>query len=331
MSGVRVEIFSLGFPPKLIGKKVGETEYTIGCVPLGGFVKMSGMADESFKEDFDPHDPRGFMAQSFWRKVFIITAGVVMNVLLGWLIYSAVTYYEGLGRMTGTTVTLVNPDYPAAAAGLEVGDKVVEVAGEKIDHWQQLTDLIRQHPGDTITLRWLRGDSLISTEIVPKATPEFNIATGKVDTVGKIGVVGTIFSEPVGPLGALGYGAVQVWWIMRLNVVSVFALVSGTASLKELTGPLGIAKMSGESARSGFVSFLAFIALISISIAFLNILPIPMLDGGHLLFIILEKIIRRTIPEKVKLNLMKIGLALLILLVIVVSYNDILKFYFTGN
>ncbi len=326
-----MDTFSLGFPPKLIGKRFGETEYVIGCIPLGGYVKMYGMVDESFDDDYDPNDPRGFMAKPFRLKVFIIVAGVIMNVLLGWLIYSVITYYEGLGKMTGTTITLVSPNYPAATAGLEVGDRIIEVDGIKIEQWQQFTEIIRKHPGETLNLKWARGDSVMSVEIIPKATPEFNIMTGKVDTVGKIGVVGTIVNEPVGLIKAFGYGAEQVWWIIRLNVVSISALISGTASLKELTGPLGIAKMSGESARSGLVSFLAFIALISISIAFLNILPIPMLDGGHLVMLFIEKIIRRNIPDKVKLNIMKVGLALLILLVIIVSYNDIIKFYLTGN
>jgi regulator of sigma E protease len=331
LSGVRVEVFSLGFPPKLWSRKVGETEYQIAWIPLGGFVKMSGMADESMDEDYDPVDPRGFNMQPYVRKLFIITAGVLMNCILGFLIYSAITWHEGVGRMTGTTLTMVSEDYPAFTAGLQVGDKVTEVAGNPVSTWDQLTKVVREHPGDPILIRWQRGDSLMSASVTPRAAAEFDVTEAQTDTVGKIGVVGTVVTEAVGPLGALRYGGEQVYLIARLNAVSLGALLSGKAHIRELTGPLGIAKMSGESARSGAVSFFAFIGMISISIAFLNILPIPMLDGGHLLFISIEAVIRREIPEKVKIYLMKAGLAALLLLVLVISYHDIIRFYLGGN
>lgn len=331
LSGVRVETFSLGFPPKLWSKTIGETEYQIAWLPLGGFVKMSGMSDESFDDDYNPDDPRGFNKQSFLKKVFIITAGVIMNIILGFLIYSSLTMSEGVGRMTGTTLTIISEDFPAAAAGLQVGDKVTAVAGKPVTTWDELTNIVRVHPGEPIEVNWIRGDSAMSAEIIPKATPEFNISTASMETVGKIGVVGTVVTEKVGPTKALYYGAQQVGLIVKLNAVSLGALLTGKAHIKELTGPLGIARMSGESARSGATGFLAFIAMISVSIAFLNVLPIPMLDGGHLLFLVIEAIIRRQIPEKVKIYLLKAGLAALVLLVVVVSYHDIVRFYLGGN
>lgn len=331
LCGVRVEVFSLGFPPRLWSRKVGETEYQIAWVPLGGFVKMSGMSDESFDADYDPNDPRGFEAQPFIRKFFIITAGVLMNILLGCLIYGALAWAEGVGRITGTTLTMVSDEYPAAAAGLTVGDKVIEVAGEKVESWDQLTKSVRKHPGLPISISWLRGDSLMSAEVTPRPTPEFNIGRTQTDTVGKIGIVGTVTVEGVGPVEAAYYGAEQVWLVLRLNAVSLAVLVTGRASIKELTGPLGIAKMSGESARSGAATFFSFIGLISVSIAFLNMLPVPMLDGGHLAFSIIEGVTRRRIPEKVKVSLLKVGLAALILLMVVVSYHDIIRFYLGGN
>lgn len=190
-----------------------------------------------------------------------------------------------------------------------------------------MTEAVRKSPGIPVEVEWLRGDSLMRTTITPRSAREFNLRTGAVDSVGKIGVVGTFTTERVGPLAAFVHGGEQVWWVIRLNVASVAALLSGTASVRELTGPLGIARMSGESARSGAASFIAFIALISISIAFLNILPVPMLDGGHLLFLVIESVIGREIPEKVKTMMMKVGLAMLLLLVAVVSYHDILRFY----
>lgn len=331
LSGVRVETFSLGFPPKLWSRKHGETEYQICWIPLGGFVRMSGMSDESFDEEYDKDDPRGFDRQSFMKKVFIITAGVIMNMILGFVIYTGITWHYGVGRMAGTTLTVVSEDYPAAAAGIEVGDRIVEIDGRKIESWDDLTEIVRVHPGEPLAVNWLRDDSLFSATLTPKPTPEFDVSSARTDTVGKIGVLGTVITESVGPFGAAVYGVKQVGQIIRLNAVSFGALLTGRAKIKELTGPLGIAKMSGESARSGMTGFLAFIGMISISIGFLNVLPIPMLDGGHLVFIVIEGIIRREIPVKVKTYLLKAGLAALILLVLVVSYHDVIRFYLGGQ
>ncbi|MFN3821011.1 MAG: RIP metalloprotease RseP [bacterium] len=326
MSGVRVEAFSIGFPPKILRWHRRGTEYSLGLIPLGGYVKLAGMSDESLAEG-DPNDPRGFNRQPFYRKLFIITAGVLMNFVLGWLFYSLVVYGEGVSKLEGTRVTMVSPDYPAYQAGIEVGDEIIEVGGVPIKNWQEMVEIIRHSPNIPLLVQFRRGDSLLSTEIIPKPTREFDLSTGKMEVVGKIGVMGTWTTEKVGLLAALGYGARQTAWVVRLNLISLKALLSGQAGLKELTGPLGIARMSEGAARAGMISFLSFIALISVSIGFLNLLPIPMLDGGHLIFIVVEAILRRQIPEKVKLHLIRIGLALLIALVLLVSYFDLIRFY----
>lgn len=327
LSGVRVEEFSLGFPPRMIGKKIGETEYQLAWIPLGGYVRMSGMLDEGFDENYDRDDPRGFVAQPLIRKIFIITAGVLMNILLGFFIYTGIIWHEGVSELSGTTVTLVSSDYPAAEAGMQEGDKIFEINGEPIKTWQELTAAIRPRAGLPTMIRWQRGDSTMSAEITPATVPEMNMNTLETDTVGKIGVLGSIVTEPAGPFSAMKYGSLEVWWVLKLSGKSVYALVTGKAKLKQVLGPIGIAQASGETVRSGFVSFLSFIALISVSIGFLNILPIPMLDGGHLIFIIIEAVIRRRIPDKVKVNLMKIGLAGLLLLITVVSYHDIVRIF----
>jgi len=329
LSGVRVEVFSLGFPPKMIGHKFGETEYQLAWIPLGGYVKMSGMSDESFDETIDLKDPRGYTAQPFGKKVFIITAGVVMNIILAFVIYALLTWYGGVAKLSGTALTLVSSYSPAEQAGLKVGDVIVEIAGQPVTEWEQLTERIRALPGQSTVIGWKRGDSLMSAQITPTSTSELNLSTGKSDTVGKIGVLGSFTTEVVGPIKSLGYGAAQVWFVIRINVASVLALFSGNAHLSDLTGPIGIAKLSGESARSGWMNFVSFIAMISVSIGFLNIMPVPMLDGGHLVFMVIEAIIRKQIPEKIKINIMKVGLAALIMLVALVSYHDIVRVFLT--
>ncbi len=292
---------------------------------------MSGMADESYDEEVDLKDPRGFMAQPFLNKVFIICAGVIMNIILGFLIYTAIIWSSGIGKTTGTTLSYVSENYPAAEIGLMEGDRIAEVGGKRVESWEDLTNKIREYPGIPVSIYWYRSDSLMRAEITPRATPEFNVSEVKMDTVGKIGILGTIEVEKVGIFTASYYGAEQVWSIIRLNAVSFGALLTGRAQVKELTGPLGIAKMSGDSARSGVATFFSFIGLISISIAFLNILPIPMLDGGHLLFVVIEAIIGREIPEKIKVNLLKVGFAAIILLFLVVSYHDVIRYYIGTN
>ncbi len=329
LSGVRVEEFSLGFPPRMIGKKIGETEYQLAWIPLGGYVRMSGMLDEGFDDEYDPDDPRGFAAQPLIRKLFIITAGVLMNILLGFMLYSGIIWHVGVSELTGTTVTLVSSDYPAEAAGLEEGDKIFEINDEPVETWQELTAAIRPRAGLPTLIRWQRGDSSMSAEITPLSVPEMNMNTLETDTVGKIGVLGSVVTESVGPFSAMKYGALEVGWVLKLSGKSIYALVTGKAKLNQILGPIGIAKASGETAKSGFVSvrFISFIALISVSIGFLNILPIPMLDGGRLVFILVEAVISRRIPDKVKVNLMKVGLGGLLLLIVVVSYHDIVRLF----
>lgn len=328
LSGVRVEVFSLGFPPKAMSRKWGETEYQLAWIPLGGYVKMSGMADESRDDNFDPDDPRGFMRQTFPKKVFIIVSGVLMNVVLAWILYSLTTWQGGLSKLEGTTLTMVAEDSPAARAGLAVGDRIVAVGGTEVTDWGELTRIIRASPQRSLPIVWVRGDSMMSATVTPEPAAEFSLEKARTDTVGKIGIVGTLIIQPVGPFKSILYGAIQVAYTIRLNVVSLAALLSGNASIGDLTGPIGIAKLSGESARAGWLDFLSFIAMISVSIGFLNIMPIPMLDGGHLVFIFLEAALRRPIPTKVKEGIMKLGLAALLTLVIVVSYHDIIRVFF---
>ena len=174
LSGVRVEIFSLGFPPKMIGKKIGETEYQLAWIPLGGFVKMSGMMDESFDDEFDPDDPHGFVAQSFMKRVFIITAGVIMNFILAFVLYTGLTMVEGVGTVTGNTITQVSQNSPAEELGIRENDKIIEINNTAVEDWNSLTDLIRANPGVPIDIKWISDDSLHSGVITPESKPALN-------------------------------------------------------------------------------------------------------------------------------------------------------------
>jgi len=326
LMGARVEAFSIGFG-KLFGIKKGETEYRIGYIPLGGYVKISGMVDE-FMEGGDSitGEPWEFQSKSTLAKMFMISAGVIMNFILGFVIYTGVTMYEGQAQVDPSAIIgSVSKGYPAEEIGVKPGDRILSVNGQEASGWEGFADLVHAHPDDHINLRWLSGGDTLTALVTPKAEQTTN--GDSVYTVGIIGVGPKVTYEAVGPGQAIVLGAKSTWNIIDLSLKSVNMLIHGQASVKDLTGPAGIVYLSGETARAGWVTFISFIAFISISIGFLNIMPFPVLDGGHLVYILIEAIIRRPISTKVKLVLQQVGIALLLILVLVVTYHDIVRFF----
>ncbi|MFH0881496.1 MAG: RIP metalloprotease RseP [bacterium] len=326
LMGARVEAFSIGFG-KLFGVRRGETEYRIGYIPLGGYVKISGMVDEFMEGDAGVKgEPWEFQSKSTLAKVFMITAGVLMNFIAGFLLYSLVIFSEGEPRILPTpTVGNVAKGYPAEEIGLQPGDRILSVDGIATGEWEPFRDYVQARPEQTIQLVWLHGGDTLSTAVVPKGVEVDR--DGEKTTIGLIGIDQAYEHVPVGIGRSLVVGGETTWDIISLSLKSVGMLITGKASVKDLTGPAGIIYLSGETVRAGWVTFIAFIALINISIGLLNILPFPVLDGGHLVYILIEAIIRRPISTKVKLALQQVGLALLLVLVVVVTYHDILRFF----
>ena len=324
--GIRVESFSLGFPPKMVGKKIGDTEYMISWVPLGGYVKMAGMIDESLNDKPLTGAPWEFMSKNFFQKVFAISAGVLMNFILAFALYSGITFIWGVGEIGPAVVGQVDPTMPANSAGIVSGDLIIEVAGFNIDEWNDLTGIIHSRPDQDIEVVWMRGDSMMSAVIhtVARNVP----VEGGIEEMGMIGIGPELEMRRVGLLASIAQGAGATYYIGRATVEGIKMLIMGEANIKDFVGPIGIVHYSGETARSGLAVFLGFIALISVNIGFLNILPIPALDGGHLVYIVIEAIIRRPIATKVKLIIQQVGMALLLLLILVISYNDIVRFFF---
>lgn len=326
MMGARVEAFSIGFG-KLFGIKRGDTEYRIGYIPLGGYVKISGMVDEFMEEDGGiKGEPWEFQSKGTLAKMFMISAGVIMNFIVGFLLYSIVTFAEGEPKVISTpTVGNVAKGYPAEEIGLLPGDRILSVDGIATDQWEPFRDYVQARPDQTIHLVWLHGGDTLSAAVVPKSVEVDK--DGAKTTIGLIGIDQAYEHVPVGVGRAITIGGQTTWDIISLSLKSVGMLITGKASVKDLTGPAGIVYLSGETVRAGWVTFVAFIALINISIGLLNILPFPVLDGGHLVYILIEAVIRRPISSKVKLALQQVGLALLLLLVVVVTYHDILRFF----
>lgn len=324
--GARVEAFSIGFG-KLFGIKRGDTEYRIGYIPLGGYVKIAGMVDEFMEgEQGLKGEPWEFQSKNTLQKVFMISAGVLMNFLLGFLLYSAVTLAEGeLVSLPDPTVGAVAKGYPAEEAGLLPGDRFLTIDEQPVGSWEDFREYIQARPEVPIQFTWVRNADTLAATLVPQAY-EYE-ENGETKTVGLIGIDQATERNDVGFFGSFTVGARTTWDIISLSLKSIGMLITGKASLSDLTGPAGIVYLSGETARAGWVTFLSFIALISISIGLLNILPFPVLDGGHLVYILIEAVIRRPISTRVKLALQQVGMVLLLALVLVVTYHDIIRFF----
>lgn len=325
-TGMRVEKFSLGFPPKITSFTYKDTEYALSAIPLGGYVKISGMVDESLDGSSITGAPWEFQSKKPWQKIFVLSAGVLMNFLLAIIIFTIITIINGVPEEGPVIIGGVQEGYPAEVIGLQEGDIILSIDDEPIATWQDFVDRIKVKPEQQIFLTWIRGADTLNSPVIPTSR-EITIASQTV-IQGYLGVEFQPTFRDVGIIEAVGWGAAVSWEVVRESLRLIVRLIRGGASISELTGPIGIAKLSGETARIGLISFLGFIGLISVSIGLLNILPLPVLDGGHILIVLVETAVRRTISTRVKLIVQQIGFVLLIALVLVVSYHDVIRVFF---
>jgi regulator of sigma E protease len=321
--GVGVERFSLGFGPRLVGRQVGRTDYRVSAIPLGGYVKMVGEEPDA---DLDPADiPFSFTHKPVAQRMAIVAAGPGFNILLALVIFYFVFLFAGMSVLL-PTIGSVSEHSPAAAAGLRQGDRISAVDGTPVATWQEMAERIAASQGRPLTLRYRRGDAEGQVRITPEVRQTKNIF-GEPVTRYVIGITaaGQVETRRVGPLQAAVTAASQTWAITEMTVLSVAKIISGTLSPKTLGGPIMIAEMAGQQAREGLVNLMFFTALISINLAILNILPIPVLDGGHLLFFAIEAVRGRPVSIRVREIAQQAGMFLLMLLMILVFYNDIVR------
>lgn len=320
LTRTRVKRFSIGFPPAAISKTIGETEFVLAWIPLGGYVQIAGMVDESLDEAGITGAPDEFMSKNVFQKIFILAAGVLMNYVTAFLIICGLTAAVGIGVVRNTTIGEVISDMPAMAAGLRAGDRIIEVDGKSTTSWEELIAIVGS-AGDSVSIKLNR-----SGEVLFMHFPTKQAAEGSERRI--IGVAPQIDIRAATIGDVLVRGAAFCWETTAGIIDFLRGLTTGESSISQLAGPLGVAKLSGESARQGSGAFLFFIAYVSVSIGFLNILPLPALDGGHIVYAIIEAIIRRPIPTRMKLWTQQIGMGLLILLIIFVSYHDIVRIFF---
>ena len=419
--GVKVLKFSLGFGPKLFGRQVGETEYLLSAIPLGGYVKLFG---EEEAEAITPDDRRrSFVHQGLWGKVLIVAAGPGFNFILAYLIFAAwlstgytlpVPSFKDIapvieavaadspaaqaglmvgdqikkidGRDIATRVELLDasakgkgapltlevlrdgrthtltitpipspglsskdeasgyylgieeippvvneviPGKPAAAAGFKEGDRVLSIEGNPIHTWTEMTGLVKESPGKTLHVDVLRQGHRVSLEVTPIG--ETVTVNGQSVQVGKIGIAGPDRSlmRSANPMAALYNGLEATWKWTELTVVGLYKMIVGDISSKNIGGPLTIAKISGEAAAQGPSNIIFLIALLSINLGVLNLLPIPILDGGHLLFFLIEGILRKPLGERQRELAQQVGLVLLVGVMIFAFWNDFERIFFS--
>jgi regulator of sigma E protease len=317
-SGVGVERFSIGFGPRILGRTYRETEYRLSAIPLGGYVKLVGETPE----DNESVAPNSFSAQSVWVRLAIVAAGPAFNVLMAILIYSTI-YMVGVPRIPAI-VGEVLPDTPAMRAGFEAGDKIISINSQPVELWHELKRVVSKSAGKELKTVVVRDGRNLSLLIVPELAQDKNIF-GEAIQEGRMGIRASdarVYKSYM-PHVALWKGTVRTADLTRLTVLSVIKLIQGTVPAKSIGGPIMIVQMTGEQAKGGFFSYLSFIALLSINLAILNLLPIPILDGGHIFFLTAEVVTGRPMSLRWREAAQQVGLVLIISLMLFAILNDL--------
>lgn len=319
-SKVGVVTFSLGFGPKIIGKKIGETEYQLSLVPLGGYVKMIG--EEPGEKIPSELLNKSFSMQPVGKRLGIVFAGPFFNFLFAILAFTLVL-------MVGMPTLLpevgeVKLEYPAYQAGLKKGDLIIKANDKSIKRWQDLAQLIHNSGGKPLSLVVQRGKETFTVSLTPQSSKQRNIFGEEIE-VGLIGISpsGSVFTERFPPWQAVPKAFLQSWRITELTVVSIIKIIEGKISAKTIGGPILIAQLAGQQAKAGALSLIIFMAVISINLVILNILPIPALDGWHLLIFLIEGIVGKPVSGRLRERAQQIGIFIIIFIMLLVFYNDL--------
>jgi regulator of sigma E protease len=318
--GVHVEVFSIGF-----GRAIASwtdrrgTVWKLAWLPLGGYVRMHGMTRE---DDLTPERQatrqrgRAFADKSVGARAVVIAAGPLANFVLAALVFTVLNVAVGHSVST-STIGQVVPDSAAAAAGLQTGDTIVAIDGAKITDFDDVKRIVSAHPAQPITINLTREGAPLEV----RATPGSQVADGK--TVGMLGIVNRTEFKPVGVVDGLYYGVTQTWSVSRDTMVGVWQMITGRRGANELGGVIRIAQLSGQVAQLGLASLLSFIAVLSINLGLINLFPVPVLDGGHLVFYAAEAVRGRPIPTRAQEYSYRAGFAVIMSLVVFSAWNDL--------
>jgi len=328
LCGVGVEVFSLGFGPKILKKRVGRTQYCLAAIPLGGYVKMVG---EEPGSTIDPEDvSASFTGKSLPKKMFIVAAGPVFNFFLAIFIFYVLYQFSGI-YLVKPVVGEVMPDSPALAAGIKAGDVIKEINQNKIESFEDISRIISESQGRQLDIIVERDGQFKGIVLFPALKPAKNVFQEEIEKY-VIGIVGTkaSFHKRLNPFAAFWRSLKDTYGLITLTILSVGKMISGSVSANNLGGPLMIAQMAGEQAKAGIMNFAWFIALLSVNLGIINLFPIPVLDGGHLLFFGIEAVTGKSVSEKLREKLIQFGAAILVALMVFVFYNDIVRMFNGG-
>jgi regulator of sigma E protease len=323
--GIKVLKFSLGFPPKILTRKWGETEYILGATPLGGYVKLLGEDSESDEEIPEEEQHRAFTNKPLRSRVAVIVAGPLANYLLA-VVLLCVGYVFGW-PVLAADIGKVMTDSPAAVAGLKTGDKIIAIDGKPVRRWDDMRVIIEKNPGKHLTMTVQRLKKQVNISITPRLSKQKGIFG---QPLGRIGVMPSGAKIELSFPQALYEGCRFSVHLTGLILKTLVKVIKGEMSAKALSGPITIVQASGESLKAGWFNFLFLLSFISINLAIINLLPVPILDGGHLLFFFIEAITRRPVTGKLREVATHVGLIFIIFLMVLVFYNDISRIITTG-
>ncbi|WFS63747.1 RIP metalloprotease RseP [Pseudodesulfovibrio thermohalotolerans] len=317
--GMGVKAFSLGFGPKLAGFTSGKTDYKISIIPLGGYVALAG---EQGEEESDFPDDQLFQNRPAWQRLCVVAAGPFFNFLLAFLIYWFLALAQGQAVML-PVVGGVLPDSPAAEAGFVKDDVITAIDGVPVNSWTQMVETIRAAEGKPLKVVVDRTGETLSLTVTPQVNTFKNLF-GEDVTVPMVGInqAGQMRYEPIDGLG-IWPALAHTWYMSEVVVKGFLSIIERLIPVESVGGPIMLAQMVHQSAQNGFFDLLGMMALISINLAIINLLPIPVLDGGHILFFGLEIVFRRPLSERWKAMSMRVGLLVLLLLMSLAIFNDV--------
>ncbi len=324
--GVRVLKFSLGFGKKIISKKIGDTEYVVSYLPLGGYVKLFG---EQPGEEIAATDRcRSFSDRPVWHRFVIVLAGPVFNLLFALLVFSLIYLGNGIPTpVPGTKIGHVDPKSAAAAAGIKPDDTITAINGLQTIKWQDVSAMIRNSRGKNLEISIQRNGKSIELKARAKMS-QINNIFGEV--VAKRYLLGIskkddyVYKKTT-LIGAVKAGISRTWAYIYLTVMSLIKIIERVVPASEMGGPILIAHMAGQQMRAGWTNFLSFMAVLSVNLGIINLLPVPILDGGHLTFFTIEAMRRKPISLQAQEVMQQIGIVLLGTLMVFVFYNDIIR------
>lgn len=312
MAGMQVDEFAIGFGPQIYSYKYGPTLYSLRIIPLGGFNRIAGMSEE------EELNEQSFLSKPVSSRLIVIAAGAAMNFVLAILIIWGLMFTVGTQEIsTEPVVGTVLENSAAANAHLQTGDRIVKIDNIEINQWSEISQAVASHEQEVLNVTIQRDGNLMDVSMIPKVEGQSKRTI--------IGVVPVITSQRHGFFESSVLSVKRTWQICEMMVVGLYHMITGTEKA-DLAGPIGVAQLAGQVASVGFMNLLMFTAFLSINLGIINLLPIPMLDGGYIILLILEAITRRRLPKKALYYVQMVGMFILALIFVFAMMQDFSRF-----